>query len=481
VVVAALASGLVAAAVLDSGLGVNLLLCALAGAVGAALVAVATRRRARAWTLLWAAGALALLAVPAVSEAGWPVFLAVLASLGVGSLALHGGTRWLGVALGGLGIWAHFVPGLAWGIGALRGSRFPARARVAPLAKAVGVSLGLLIVFGSLFAGADSTVADLLSGLVPSMEIDDLPLRVVCFVGGLVLALGAAHTAAAPRRWDRLPVPPGRERSRLEWAMPLVVMNLLFAGFVLVQLVVLIGGYDSIIARTGMTPAEYARQGFWQLLWVAVLTLVVVAAAKYWAPRSNDGDRLLVKVLLGLLCVLTLVVVGTALVRMNLYMDAFALSRKRVSVAAMEVWLGVVFLLVLAGGVLATRRWLARVVALSAVVALAAFGLIRTDALIAEQNVDHFGQTAKLDVKYLRGLSADAVPALDRLPGDYRTCTLQVIAQDLADAEQSPWYATSLAESRARQILRERPVVQDRGKACKRVGYDVDEEDRYSY
>ncbi|MFD8596521.1 DUF4153 domain-containing protein [Kitasatospora sp. NPDC059646] len=471
VLVAAGVSGLVSAVVLGDGIGANLLFCAVAGAVGAGMAALGTGRKVKPWHVAFAVTALLLCLVPAVSGAGGAVALALIAAICVGSLTLHGGARWVGVAMGSIGLWTHFLPGVAWGIRALRERRFPAKARAGQVLKAVGVSLVLLLVFGSLFAGADSTVADLLEGLVPSMDVGDAPLRVVFFGAGVSLALGAAHAAAAPRRWDRTRTPVGKERGRLEWAMPLVVMNLLFGTFVVVQLVVLIGGYGSIMRRTGMTPAEYARQGFWQLLWIAVLTLVVVALAKYWAPRSNAGDRRLVKVLLGLLCTLTLVVVGTALVRMSLYMDAFGLTRLRVNVAAMEIWLGLVFLMVLFGAVLSSRRWLPRAVVLSAAVAVALFGLLRTDGLIAEQNVDRNRSAgAHLDVAYLRSLSVDAVPALDQLPEDLRTCALQPIAAELADRPAPPWYAMSRAEARAREILAARPVTWDRGVACQRVG-----------
>ncbi|MFJ1756266.1 DUF4153 domain-containing protein [Kitasatospora sp. NPDC088134] len=470
VVGTAIGTGLLAALVLGDGLGANLLLCTLVGAVGAAMTALGTGRTVKPWHSLFALAVLLLCLVPAVSGAGGAEALAVVAAVCVASLVLHGGSRWPGVALGALGVWGHLLPGLVWGIASLKKHRFPAKGRVAPVAKAVGVSLVLLIVFGSLFAGADSTVADLLDSLVPSVDGGEVPFRALLFFVGLVAALGAAHTAAAPRRWDRVNTPVGKERGRLEWAMPLVVLNLLFGTFVVVQLVVLVGGYGSIMRRTGMTPAEYARQGFWQLLWIAVLTLVVVAFAKYWAPRSNEGDRRLVKVLLGLLCTLTLVVVGTALVRMSLYMDAFGLTRLRVNVAAVEIWLGLVFLLVLFGSVLSTRRWLPRAVVLSAAVAIAVFGLLRTDNLIAEQNIDRqLGGSTRLDVRYLSTLSVDAVPALDRLTGDYRTCALQEIAADLNDEPAPPWYAISYAESRAREILAERPVVIDRGAACNRV------------
>jgi hypothetical protein len=176
--------------------------------------------------------------------------------------------------------------------------------------------------------------------------------------------------------------------------------------------------------------------------------------------------------MLGLLCSLTLVVVFTAVYRMKLYVDAFGLSRLRLSVAGVELWLGVVFVLLIVGGILSTRNWLPRAIVLSAAAGLAVYGLIRPDALIAEQNVARYQQTGKIDIGYLRGLSLDAVPALDKLPADQRQCALQQISSNL-DYPGNPWYATSLAEADARDILAGRPVLTPL-EACERIGYYPD-------
>ncbi|WP_407915338.1 DUF4153 domain-containing protein [Kitasatospora sp. NE20-6] len=471
VVGAGVAAGLLAAALLTDGLGVNVLIWAVVGAVGAALASAAAGRRVRPWTVVWTLSALVLLLVPALTEASWPVVLAVLAATAAGSLALHGGRRWPGVLLGAVGLWSHLVPGLAWAVVALRTRRYPARARMASVAKAAGVSLVLLLVFGGLFASADAAVAELLGDLMPDVDLDDSPLQLLLFLVGLLLAFGAAHTAAGPRRFDRYPVTPGRERGRLEWGLPIVLLNLLFGGFAAVQAVVFVGGYESVMRKPGVIPAEYARQGFWQLLIVTLLVLVVVALARRWAPRSTPRDRWTSTGLLALLCALTLVVVGSALYRMHRYVDVFGLTRLRISVAAVEIWLGAVLVLVIVGSIAASARWLPRAVVLSAVAATAVFGLISPDALIAEQNVRRYEHSDTIDVAYLRSLSADAVPALDRLTGDRRTCALQEIARALEE-EHLPWYATSLAEARAREILRDRPVPSDRA-ACVRAGVSL--------
>jgi hypothetical protein len=267
----------------------------------------------------------------------------------------------------------------------------------------------------------------------------------------------------------------------MEWALPLILLNLLFAVFNAVQLTVLFGGYEKVLSQTGLTYAEYARQGFWQLLWATLLTLVVIALALHWAPRDGARDRTLVRSVLGTLCLLTLVVVASALRRMDLYVDAYGLTRLRVSVAAMELWLGLVLVLIMAAGLLGARRLhLPRAVAVSAAVGVLAFGLLSPDGLVAERNVQRYERTGKIDIGYLDGLSADAVPALDRLPEPLRSCALVHIARDL-DADETPWYAVSRAETRAQDILDERGVsVTGYSCAPRRNDYD-DEFDEYDY
>lgn len=155
-----------------------------------------------------------------------------------------------------------------------------------------------------------------------------------------------------------------------------------------------------------------------------------------------------------MLCLLTLIVVASALRRMDLYVDAYGLTRLRISVAAVELWLGVVLVLIMAAGVFGARM-LPRAVAASAAVGVLAFGLVSPDGLIAEQNVQRYRNDHSIDIDYLRGLSADAVPALDTLPEPLRSCALKDIERSLR-SDDAPWYATSWGASRAREILRKR-------------------------
>ncbi|MEV4879557.1 DUF4153 domain-containing protein [Streptomyces cyaneofuscatus] len=477
---AALATAVLSALLLGDGLGVNLLIVAVPAALAAAFAARAAGRRLRPWTAAWAVGGLALLAVPALRDAGWPTFLAVVSAFALGSLALHGSRSWLGVLIGSVGTLDSVPAGIRWGWRGVRERADGSRGRWGTAVRTTAVAVGLLVVFGTLFASADAAFADLLGKLTPDVSIVDGPLRTFLFLVGLVGALAAARTAAAPVRWDGLTVKAGKPRGRTEWALPLIVLDLLFAAFITLQLVVLLGGYDKVREKTGLDHAEYARQGFWQLLWATLLTLLVIALALRWAPRGGSRDRTLVRAVLGTLCVLTLVVVASALRRMDLYVEEYGLTRLRISVAAMELWLGVVFVLILAAGVFGAR-FLPRAIAVSAAAAVLAFGAISPDAVVAEQNVQRFeDDRTSIDIDYLKDLSADAVPALDKLPEPQRSCSLRVIQSELRGSD-SPWYATSWGEARAEAILRERPATADH-RTCYGLGTDgVREGERDGY
>jgi hypothetical protein len=465
---AALAAALLAALLLGEGLGANLLFVGLPGAFAAWTAARAAGRRPRPWTLAWSAGCLALLAVPALRDADWPSTLAVVTALGVGSLALNGGTTWRSALLGVAGLLSAVAPGTRWAFRTVRERARGAGNRWGPVLRAVAVAVVLVLVFGALFAGADAAFADLLADLMPDVSVGESPLRLLFFVLALLGTLAAARLAAAPWRWDRIRVKPGRSFGRVEWSLPLVVLNVLFGVFNAVQLTVLFGGYDKVLAETGLTYSAYARQGFWQLLWATLLTLLVIALALRWAPRGRQHDRAVVRAVLGTLCVLTLVVVLSALRRMELYVDAYGLTRLRASVTGMEMWLGLVIVLLMAAGVVG-GRWLPRAVAASAALGVLVFGLVSPDGLVASQNVARFERTGGIDLTYLDDLSADAVPALDRLPEPMRSCVLSDIAEDLEEDAGEPWFATSYGESRAREILTERPL-RTGGAACRVVG-----------
>jgi len=432
------------------------------GWIGTGLAAVgALAAVARSWDvrrLVWTLVALALLAVGAIRAAGWLFALCVPAAGVTGALALTTGSSLRGMVAGVAAVPVAVARAVPWAARALlptarRVTRGTAPARVLVVG---AISVGLLCVFGALFASADAAFADLLGKLTPPADAEQVTPRLFLFTVGLLGLLGAAYLLAAPPDLARLAAPAPRRVRRWEWAVPVAALDLLFAAFVLVQLTVLFGGARHVLGDDGPDYADYARSGFWQLLTVTVLTLPVLGVAARWAPRTQRTDRLLIRVLLGALAALTLVIVASALYRMHLYEQAYGFTRLRILVSACELWLGLVFAMVLVAGIRLRAGWLAQAVAASAAASLLGLALLNPDQFIADRNIDRYHRINRIDVYYLSRLSADAAPALDRLPAPLRACALSRIAEDLA-ASPDDWRSANLGRARARDVIADQP------------------------
>ncbi|MFI5839262.1 DUF4153 domain-containing protein [Catenuloplanes sp. NPDC051500] len=400
---------------------------------------------------LWAAVTLLLAGAGTIRAAGWLFALCVLTALATALLAAVGdrSVRALGYLTAVLPAAAgRAVPWLVRGARTIRRRRGGDAPR---LALPILLTVVLLIVFGALFASADAAFNSLIVAALPELD-GTIVARVVILFPVLLLAIGAlAFLRAAPPRTADLNEPVRRPFRRAEWLLPLVALDLLFGAFVLVQAAVLFGGARHVLETDGLTYAEYARSGFWQLLVVTGLTLVVISIAAVTAPRASRADRVLVRVLLGVLSGLTLLIVASALSRMAVYADVYGLTRLRVLVFATEIWLGVIFVMVLVAGIRLHARWLPRAVLGATAVTMLALVAVNPDALIARHNL----RRDRIDTFYLRTLSADAAPELARAGDD---CLTAQIARDLARHEDD-WQDFNLARARARALLGDKAIT----------------------
>lgn len=459
--VAATAAGILGAVALPGApAGLGLLLVAVAIAAAAQTLQALPVRGPHA---LLAALALLLAAAAMLRDADWLVALDAGAAACLASLAASRRRSAQGVLRGSFALIARLpaAPAFAaWSTGVrLR----PGAARVAlPAARGVILAGALSLVFGGLFASADAAFAQLTGEVLsPDVDLGLLPARLAAFAGVVAVA-GGLVTVALAGPAQAASAGGARTGRRAEWVTALVVLDLLFAAFVAVQLAVLFGGHDHVLTTAGLTYAEYAREGFVQLLLAALLTLGVLAAAWPHARTQRDGRDAL-ELLLSLLCVLTLVVLVSALRRLGLYEDAFGFTVARLSGHAAILWIGGVLMLVMAATLLRRTDWLPLAVAGLTAAGLAAFTLVNPEAVVAERNVERFRERGKIDVPYLRGLSADATPALLELPRRQASCAVAGQAESLG--ERDGFFGFNVARARARRVL-ERLPDRSRRAAC---------------
>lgn len=444
-IAAAAAGGVFAAWLVPLGRpGVGWLLGGLAVCAATAVavrIAAPVERRLAAGG--WALVGLAALAVGTFRAAEWLFGLCLLAAAAAGLLAVTGGRTVRAMAMTSALVPVAAAHGLAAGYRSAGGVRSRMRS-VVRLGPTVAVTAMLLLVFGGLLASADAGFSRLLGGFVPDLRAGAVFQWSAVFVvaTGLVLAAVSLLPARAPEETNRR-----RRGVRLvEWAIPVGALVALFAGFVGVQLTVLFGGAAYVLGPGGPSYAQYARGGFWQLLAVTALTLLLIGTVARLAPRQTRLDVWCLRGLVGALALLTLVIVASALFRMHTYQAAYGFTRLRVLVSVVELWLGLVFVLVVAAGVRLRAGWLPRAVVATGIAAVLGLAILNPDRFIAERNLDRWRAGEQLDVTYLSGLSADAVPVLLCLPEPERS---QVLARILPELEPGDWRAANLARARA--------------------------------
>jgi hypothetical protein len=280
-------------------------------------------------------------------------------------------------------------------------------------------------------------------------------------------ARSAGATWATAPAWTAAPALAERPPLRLgstEAATVLVIVDLLFAVFVGLQLAYLFGGNDTR-ALAGMTYAEYARRGFFELVLVAILAgMLVVTLDLSVAKRSRVqlGGAL---VLLGL----TAVVLVSALVRLRLYQSMYGWTELRFVVLVAIGWLAVA--LAAAAGLLLTRRtrWTLHALGIGVLVALVGMNVVGPQAFVTERNLERAidptlvpeGGRTGLDTGYLVELGDEAVvpvmAAWDRLRAADREALAPALEWRAHELATNPtlqgWPAWNLTRERARTAL----------------------------
>jgi len=449
IVAAAAAAGVLAATVLperDLGLGTSMVFAAVVGTVFAAGT---TRASGRRWTrldVLDAALVALLLATLFVRDAEWITVLCLLAALALTAVNSTKAASVLALLGTAAAVPLAAVRGLPW-LGRTLKPSSGVQAWL-PAARTAVLSAVLLLVFGALFASADALFASWVDALTPDITWNVQPARAVLASFIAAGTLAAAFVALAPPAVDRLRLPLGVSRNEFEWLAPVLVVDAVFLAFLIAQATAMFGGHDYLQQSTGLTYAEYVHEGFGQLTVATMLTLTVVA----WAARKAASGRRR-DFALGALCVMTIVVVVSALYRMHLYEEAYGFTRLRLLVSVFEAWLGVVVVLVIVAGVVGARRWLVPVAVRLGAAGLLGLAMVNPDLYIAQHNIARADAPVGIDWKYLGELSTDAYPALVRLPDKQFECA----TRSSAEPGDDDWLAWNLSRERARDLMADRP------------------------
>ena len=290
--------------------------------------------------------------------------------------------------------------------------------------RGLAIALPLLIVFVLLFAAADAVFQNLIRSAL-GFRVD-----LAEWVGRLVFALfvGWLFTGTLVAGWlsrDRFPAsasgvtatgtPRTRPLTPVEAITVLLTLDALFAIFVIIQAAYLFPGVDPL-AASGLTYAEYARRGFFELVVVAVISGLVILALDWLIDRATLTYRLAAA---GLVAMTGAVLISAA-VRLGIYQQVYGWTELRLYVLA------AIGLLAFGVAVMLAAIAFGRVQAVPKLVLAAGFtiafacNVIGPQSFVTAQNLQRAANPALvpadgksgLDTDYLAGLDADVIPLL---------------------------------------------------------------------
>ena len=263
----------------------------------------------------------------------------------------------------------------------------------------LGISLPLLAVVLPLLLSSDVIFQGFFKNMFDfSLEVDPGAVLFM-MIAVFVISYGMLCRFGQPMKYVAAPVTDKRKYSPvIAITVNLVLLSVYFV-YCSIQVIYLFMRQGTL--PEGYTYSSYAHEGFFQLVFVCLINIVLVLIC-----RKYSSDNLVLKSLFCLISACTYVMIASAAYRMYLYIAAYKLTFLRLYV----LWALAVMAVVMAGIIVylfLPRMPFARFAAGVLVGLWMIFAYAKPDYQIAAYNIQYHD-----DDSYILRLSFDAVPAI---------------------------------------------------------------------
>ena len=281
--------------------------------------------------------------------------------------------------------------------------------RVLYVVLGVVIAIPIFAVMAMLLFSADAVFRDLGNNVLDGLNLENIYGILWRFVLFFMAAYGlVVYLEKRTLKVEEKPRKMGEALLAIPVALMLTLMYMVFCGIQIRYLFV--GG---VSLPEGYTYAEYAREGFFQLLMVAMINFVLVLVGLAYFKESK-----VLKAILAMMSLCSFVMIASSAYRMIMYISYYYLTYLRVLV----LWGLLVLTLLFVGVMIFIFRKgfpLFRYSLVVVTVLYIALAFARPQYLIAKVNVtamngqsDFFKSEEFNDYYYLTGLCADAAPAI---------------------------------------------------------------------
>lgn len=274
-----------------------------------------------------------------------------------------------------------------------------------------------LLSYDGTFAEMMNEVIEFLRSLNPISHISSLllGLTVAMYLFGIYAANTDKREPANVEKYREV-LNNMRIAPALTVGAALLPLAVVYIVFFISQWHYYVSGFTGALPNGVMNYADYARSGFFELCAVSAINFAVILAVTMFMRRKGRGGEIFLKIVSLVFSVMTLVLIGTAMAKMVLYIDRFGLTEKRVLASWFMVLLAVVFVFVIVRQ-FAEKFKLITVSAAAVVVMSGVLVISNYTGIIADYNVEMYisGENENIDIYALDKLGTSAIPAMVRL------------------------------------------------------------------
>lgn len=277
--------------------------------------------------------------------------------------------------------------------------------------KGIFISIPLVIVLLMLLSGADEVFSYYLSNIWDYINIKnilDFIVRAIIAVAVMFLVYGLNYTLSSTKVKKVNNKSLKRTFNSTTIITVLISIILVYLVFTKIQVSYL---YLNKELPAGVTFSDYARNGFFQLVFLVVINLIMIISIKMKTIVNSSKTNSILNIGYSIITVLTINMGVAAIYKMNLYIGEFGYTRLRILVQAFTVFLCIALLFLLI--FIWKEKTLFKPIAITAMVIYLALNYCNIDNFIAKENIKLISAREEIDLWYISSLSLDAKDAIN--------------------------------------------------------------------
>jgi hypothetical protein len=187
----------------------------------------------------------------------------------------------------------------------------------------------------------------------------------------------------------------------------LCLINIVYLLFTVVQFKYFFSG----TLQGDYTYAEYARKGFFELLFVTIINLSIIVVVLTFVGLTSHFLKRFTQILLTVLVFSSAVMLCSAFIRLSMYEDAYGFTFIRVMAHSFMIFLVFIFTYTL------VKVWIERLSLfhfffISSLLYYTVMTVIDPNQIVVSKNLDRYELTGKIDVHHFNSLSYTGVLGL---------------------------------------------------------------------